>query len=178
MFVKINQESNFFSPTTPLATERRNNPSRCNPLILKYQIPELIGTFPDKKLNESSRIRTAPVEHSVDRMYNINANTFSKSFNNKPTSPIDRTLPPITLHKNDSQNIYNAFETSPMNRFGKNFDSSIDNKKSAWFSLKEKDLIDSNTMKLSKFCHECGAKFIVEQAKFCMECGVKRVTLE
>lgn len=33
-------------------------------------------------------------------------------------------------------------------------------------------------MKLSKFCHECGAKFIVDNAKFCMECGVRRVTIE
>ncbi|KAH8321922.1 hypothetical protein KR067_009823 [Drosophila pandora] len=35
----------------------------------------------------------------------------------------------------------------------------------------------SSSMKMSKFCHECGAKFIVEQAKFCMECGVRRMVL-
>ncbi|XP_067626310.1 serine-rich adhesin for platelets isoform X2 [Eurosta solidaginis] len=33
------------------------------------------------------------------------------------------------------------------------------------------------SMKMSKFCHECGAKFLIEQAKFCMECGVRRVVL-
>lgn len=35
----------------------------------------------------------------------------------------------------------------------------------------------TNTGKLTKFCHECGNKFIVETAKFCMECGLKRVVL-
>uniref|UniRef100_A0A1A9UGY5 C2HC/C3H-type domain-containing protein n=1 Tax=Glossina austeni TaxID=7395 RepID=A0A1A9UGY5_GLOAU len=36
----------------------------------------------------------------------------------------------------------------------------------------------STSMKMSKFCHECGSKFIVEQAKFCMDCGVKRIVLK
>ncbi|XP_068144518.1 LOW QUALITY PROTEIN: serine-rich adhesin for platelets [Drosophila tropicalis] len=35
----------------------------------------------------------------------------------------------------------------------------------------------SSSMKMSKFCHECGGKFILEHAKFCMECGVRRVVL-
>lgn len=29
----------------------------------------------------------------------------------------------------------------------------------------------------SKFCHECGNKFIVETAKFCMECGIRRMVM-
>ncbi|EDW00672.1 GH20883 [Drosophila grimshawi] len=33
------------------------------------------------------------------------------------------------------------------------------------------------SMKLSKFCHECGGKFVIEHAKFCMDCGVRRVVL-
>lgn len=35
----------------------------------------------------------------------------------------------------------------------------------------------STSMKMSRFCHECGNKFLVEQAKFCMDCGVKRIVL-
>ncbi|EDW79721.2 uncharacterized protein Dwil_GK17934 [Drosophila willistoni] len=35
----------------------------------------------------------------------------------------------------------------------------------------------SSSMKMSKFCHECGGKFVLEHAKFCMECGVRRVVL-
>ncbi|XP_020621081.1 zinc finger C2HC domain-containing protein 1A-like [Orbicella faveolata] len=32
--------------------------------------------------------------------------------------------------------------------------------------------------KLSKFCHECGTKYPVENAKFCCECGMKRLYVE
>ncbi|XP_017838351.1 PHD finger protein rhinoceros isoform X2 [Drosophila busckii] len=35
----------------------------------------------------------------------------------------------------------------------------------------------TTSMKMSKFCHECGCKFVLEQAKFCTECGVKRAML-
>lgn len=31
---------------------------------------------------------------------------------------------------------------------------------------------------LSKFCHECGYKFVVPTAKFCIECGVRRIKVE
>ncbi|KAH8280542.1 hypothetical protein KR018_009485 [Drosophila ironensis] len=36
----------------------------------------------------------------------------------------------------------------------------------------------SSSMKMSKFCHECGARFIVDHAKFCMDCGVRRIVVE
>lgn len=36
---------------------------------------------------------------------------------------------------------------------------------------------DSADAKLSKFCHECGYKFIVPTAKFCIECGVRRIKI-
>lgn len=32
--------------------------------------------------------------------------------------------------------------------------------------------------KYSKFCYECGSRFIVSTAKFCTDCGVKRVAIE
>ncbi|XP_022227560.2 proteoglycan 4 isoform X4 [Drosophila obscura] len=35
----------------------------------------------------------------------------------------------------------------------------------------------SSSTKMSKFCHECGGRFIIEHAKFCMECGVRRMIL-
>lgn len=34
----------------------------------------------------------------------------------------------------------------------------------------------SNT-KMSKFCHECGAKFVLAIAKYCCECGVRRLVI-
>lgn len=36
---------------------------------------------------------------------------------------------------------------------------------------------NASSVKMSKFCHECGAKFVLEHAKFCMDCGVRRVVL-
>lgn len=36
---------------------------------------------------------------------------------------------------------------------------------------------NTSTIKMSKFCHECGSRFIVDQAKFCIDCGVKRLVL-
>ncbi|BFG05908.1 uncharacterized protein DMAD_04528 [Drosophila madeirensis] len=35
----------------------------------------------------------------------------------------------------------------------------------------------SSSTKMSKFCHECGGRFIIEHAKFCMDCGVRRMIL-
>ena len=32
--------------------------------------------------------------------------------------------------------------------------------------------------KMSKFCHECGTKYPVENAKFCCECGMKRLYVD
>uniref|UniRef100_A0ABK8G482 C2HC/C3H-type domain-containing protein n=1 Tax=Anopheles gambiae TaxID=7165 RepID=A0ABK8G482_ANOGA len=31
---------------------------------------------------------------------------------------------------------------------------------------------------MSKFCHECGARFMISSAKFCMSCGVRRIMLD
>ncbi|XP_055920959.1 uncharacterized protein LOC129952414 isoform X5 [Eupeodes corollae] len=33
-------------------------------------------------------------------------------------------------------------------------------------------------VKTSKFCHECGSKFLLDQAKFCMDCGVRRIVMK
>lgn len=79
----------------------------------------------------------------------------------------EHILSPTTLHKNDSQNIYNTMNMIMTRK--SNFDEPE-------LSFGANSL--GKTMKLSKFCHECGAKFIVDQAKFCMECGVRRVTIE
>ena len=33
-------------------------------------------------------------------------------------------------------------------------------------------------MTMSKFCYECGTKYLIPQAKYCCECGTKRIWLE
>ncbi|CAO1325581.1 unnamed protein product [Diamesa tonsa] len=63
----------------------------------------------------------------------------------------------------------NSLETDPIERNTARSKSSAD---SAYGSVE-----DSADAKLSKFCHECGYKFIVPTAKFCIECGVRRIKL-
>lgn len=36
---------------------------------------------------------------------------------------------------------------------------------------------ESSAGEYSKFCHECGYKFVVPTAKFCIECGVRRIKM-
>ncbi|XP_062560819.1 uncharacterized protein LOC134225065 isoform X3 [Armigeres subalbatus] len=31
---------------------------------------------------------------------------------------------------------------------------------------------------MSKFCHECGSRFMIDTAKFCMECGIRRIMVD
>ncbi|XP_035789003.1 mucin-12-like isoform X2 [Anopheles albimanus] len=46
-------------------------------------------------------------------------------------------------------------------------------------SPKDNDSVPGLIMNpMSKFCHECGARFMISSAKFCMSCGVRRIMLE
>lgn len=97
------------------------------------------------------------------------------------------------MHKNDSQNIYNTINMLSNNY--KHFHhlesggssgvvgigggggmSGVGEYKLSTSKLREP--LNENINILSKFCYECGAKFIYDQAKFCVECGVKRVVLD
>lgn len=111
---------------------------------------------------------------------------------------LNEILPPIVLHKNDSKNIYNMINMSMStngNTRGRNLSSvhvpsiqttpKFSNQKvlspisSASISHPANDLGSNETPpKQLKFCHECGAKFIIDKAKFCMECGVQRIYLD
>ncbi|XP_070499082.1 myb-like protein AA isoform X2 [Chironomus tepperi] len=42
-------------------------------------------------------------------------------------------------------------------------------------SMSNSDEQANDALKLSKFCHMCGYKFVVATAKFCIECGVRRI---
>lgn len=35
--------------------------------------------------------------------------------------------------------------------------------------------LNEHGMTMSKFCYECGTKYLVPQAKYCCECGTKRI---
>lgn len=94
------------------------------------------------------------------------------------------------MHKNDSQNIYNTINMLSNNY--KHFHrlesggssggngsgvSGVGEYKLST-SSKLRESLNENVNNLSKFCYECGAKYIYDQAKFCVECGVKRVVLD
>lgn len=92
------------------------------------------------------------------------------------------------MHKNDSQNIYNTINMlsnnykqfhrleSGSNSGGVGGSGIGEYKLSS--SIKTREPLNDNVNKMSKFCYECGAKYIYDQAKFCVECGVKRVALD
>lgn len=179
---------------------RFNQRNRHQP-ILSYQMPEIVGLSTpnaEKDFNHS-KIATSPHEQfggksDAPKLFPKESTTKL----NSPSNGFDRVLPPIILHKNDSQNIYNSINmTSSYHHDGSmtsRSDSVLGNsnagsdhlRKLSTTSLTMKPSKDQsaqqlhqfNAMKLPKFCHECGAKFIVEQAKFCMDCGAKRAALD
>lgn len=62
--------------------------------------------------------------------------------------------------------------------FGKTSTPETDALKSSTSTfLLASDFHETNLQKLSKFCHECGARYPLDIAKFCCECGVRRLAL-
>lgn len=136
---------------------RYNQRNRHQP-ILNYKVPELIGVC---STNNNLTERRIP-EH------------FSPNKEDSLKCGFDRILPPI-IHKNDSQNIYNTINM--LSSTYENSDRSTSDRKLSSLQ-KNNENINTNSIKISKFCHECGSKFVVDQAKFCMVCGIKRVSFE
>lgn len=170
------------SPTEKVnnGTTRFNQRNRHQPM-LSYQMPEIVGFSATANNNrEIGRYKTPPLEHLTNK-------NESNKFMNKdtklssPSNGFDRVLPPIIVHKNDSQNIYNTINMTSSYHDGSiahRSDSAPERKMSSSMSAKSRDPSNFNSLKMSKFCHECGAKFIVDHAKFCMDCGVKRTVLD
>lgn len=157
------------------AMSRLNHRSRQQSL-LSYQMPEIIGMSSGRDVGG---IRST-------------------------TNNTETLLPPLVTHahKNNSQNIYDSINLSSitsmhgtttkptfnynnnLNSFDKNgrsrampSNSIAGDRKPAPAATKH-SLTNDAPPKMTKFCYECGAKFVVPHAKFCMECGVRRVVLE
>lgn len=154
-------------------------------------MPEIVGLSTPSAEKDFNHLKvTSPHEQFAGKT------DATKLFNNESTklnSPLngfDRVLPPIILHKNDSQNIYNTINMTSSYHDGSmtsRSDSLLTNSAGSDRKLSTSSLVSTkpnkdahhfNAMKLSKFCHECGAKFIVDQAKFCMDCGARRAVLD
>lgn len=119
-------------------------------------------------------------------------------------SNTETLLPPLVTHahKNNSQNIYDSINLSSItsincasNKPSFNYNNNLNclDKNSHSRAMPSHSIMGDRKLspaatknstsnevpvKMTKFCYECGAKFIVSHAKFCMECGVRRVVLE
>lgn len=161
------RQSPVEKPTMSLTKLNQRNRQRN---LLNYQMPEITGIG-------SGHLPSS--DESIPKSSSSNAS--------------DTSLPPIiTPHKNNSQNIYDSISLpamKPLINYGKTYGERLVHARSTPTSAVErkqnttiKDTVINNANcngpKMSKFCHECGAKFMVLTAKFCMECGVRRVVLE
>lgn len=151
--------------------------------LLSYQMPEIIGMSSGRSVGGA-------------------ANDGSKIIRSQSTT--ETLLPPLVTHahKNNSQNIYDSINLSSitsihggstkptfnynnnLNSLDKNGHSRAMPSNSIAGDLKPSPAASRHSLsndappKMTKFCYECGAKFVVPHAKFCMECGVRRVVLE
>ncbi|XP_055319252.1 uncharacterized protein LOC129576981 isoform X2 [Sitodiplosis mosellana] len=150
-----------------------------------YQMPEIVGLASPNTSKDLGRFKTTPIEY----LSSLKSDTTKLSTNgtklNASLNGFDRVLPPIAVHKNDSQNIYNTINMTSSYHHDTRVDPLHQHKitsndriklSSSSTTCRESNL--SANQKLTKFCHECGARFIVDQAKFCMNCGVKRANLD
>lgn len=172
---------------------RFNQRNRHQP-ILSYQMPEIVGLSTQSAEKDFNRLKvTSPHDQFAGKTDATNPFNKEPTKLNSPLNGFDRVLPPIILHKNDSQNIYDTINMTSGYHDGSmtsRSDSLLTNSAAARSSDRKlstsslvtaksnKDAHHFNAMKMSKFCHECGAKFIVDQAKFCMDCGAKRAVLD
>lgn len=130
----------------------------------------------------------------------------SRQLSASSSSSSEHALPPITksnsyhkqqqLQQQQQQHFYNnnnniANDLDDMLRYERNNNNNYDvqpthptltgttNSHSNLESLQQYNSSStmSTSMKMSKFCHECGTKFLLDSAKFCMDCGVKRIVL-
>lgn len=157
---------NSSADNSSMASSQFNHRNR-QQSVLSYQVPEIVSSSSTRGSNRIvGRLKTAPIDHLKPEPNQItNTTTTNGTKSNTSLNGFDRILPPIFVHKNDSQNIYNTINMASSFHDAQN-------------SNRSKEQSKLNAMKLSKFCHECGAKYILETAKFCMDCGVKRANLD
>uniref|UniRef100_A0A1A9ZI52 C2HC/C3H-type domain-containing protein n=1 Tax=Glossina pallidipes TaxID=7398 RepID=A0A1A9ZI52_GLOPL len=148
----------MFPPRTPVTA-----PTVCRPVAEESANVQMPITA-HKSLTATSVMRTRPLSASSS------GSSENGNFNNNyqmqqiyPTNNnADKELHNYEVNNNNNNNNSYSGLNTPLN-----VSTQMYNLNSAM----------STSMKMSKFCHECGSKFIVEQAKFCMDCGVKRIVL-
>lgn len=154
-------------------------------------MPEIIGTNCGRSVVGASNDNNCGNSGKISRSFSTSSNT-------------ETLLPPLVshAHKNNSQNIYDTINlssitsmTSGSNKSTFNYNNNLNSldKNSQSRAMPSNSITGDRKLapatsknptsndvspKMTKFCYECGAKFIVPHAKFCMECGVRRVVLD
>lgn len=179
------------------ALSRLNHRNRQQSL-LSYQMPEIIDTSSGRNIGRSG----VAAMSSAAATSATNDNTKMGRSLSTTVHTSDTMLPPLVthVHKNNSQNIYDSINLSSITAmnsgtniggnkytFNTNFDKnnhlrSAPPSSNSMFGDRKHSTSSSTTtdgpQPMTKFCYECGAKFLVSHAKFCMECGVRRVVVE
>ncbi|XP_011184283.2 uncharacterized protein LOC105213273 isoform X7 [Zeugodacus cucurbitae] len=150
--------------------------SDCN-MKYKQQQQQLFGGVGNKNHNSNNNNYMFATQHS-SAGGNNNNNTTSNN-NNNYDSPLSS---PTTIERTARLTTNNTTNTTlPAEDAAATPTTAANNNNKGHYSssssLSSTNAAMSASMKMSKFCHECGAKFLVEQAKFCMDCGVKRIVL-
>lgn len=110
-----------------------------------------------------------------------------KSSLGSSNSSSDNSLPTISTKKHLTSAEHGQKRTFNSNRLStSSLEMKINSSKSAGSISNSSSTKSSNSQitttlsnsKVSKFCHECGSKFLLDQAKFCMDCGVRRIVLK
>ncbi|XP_058981036.1 putative uncharacterized protein DDB_G0277255 isoform X3 [Musca domestica] len=117
-----------------------------------------------KQLYNNSSNNNNPIGHDLDEMLRCERN------NNYDTTPIHPTMM-TAMGLTSTPNSHHQQQQQPM------MNSNRETPASSSTQLYGSSSTMSSSMKMSKFCHECGSKFLIEHAKFCMDCGVKRICL-
>ncbi|XP_065087523.1 probable serine/threonine-protein kinase DDB_G0282963 isoform X2 [Ochlerotatus camptorhynchus] len=109
--------------------------------------------------------RQSPPEqhHTIRRAYghhrggskSTNATSQQDTFDNSSGS--ESSLPPITATLKTQKVELHAHKVTPAALAGAK---------------------NAASLQMSKFCHECGSRFMIDTAKFCMECGIRRIMLD
>ncbi|TMW40808.1 hypothetical protein DOY81_014111 [Sarcophaga bullata] len=110
-------------------------------------------------------------QQQQQHLYNNSNNNNNNNSNNNNNNDLDDFM---RYERNNNNNSYDMQSIHPTTN------SSIAKSQSNLESLQQYNTSNSTmstSMKMSRFCHECGSKFLLEQAKFCMDCGVKRLIL-
>ncbi|KAM7345644.1 uncharacterized protein ACRADG_011849 isoform 2-T4 [Cochliomyia hominivorax] len=168
-------------------TAQRNS-SRTRPMtsntantLINRPLTEETSLVRSRQLSASS---SSSSEHALPSI-NTNSNSYQRqqqqsqhfyNSNNNNNNNITNDLDDLIRYERNNNNNNNNYDVQPSHPTLTGNTNSHSNLESLQQYTTSNSTM-STSMKMSKFCHECGSKFLLDQAKFCMDCGVKRIVL-